>query len=235
MQALIGHTGFIGKHLLDKIKFDHLYNSSTINDIKGQTFDVVYCAAPSGNRLTAVKNPEQDLHSANILISALSQVCANRFILISTVDTVHAPDTAYGKNRFLVEEFVARHFEHCHILRLCVLISSDIRKNVLHDIKHGQYLDSINEQAVNQWYPLNRLVNDIDIAVTNNIAQCNLVSEPVSNKELFADFDFQKSQHVKPYNLHCSQAELFGGSDGYIVSKEQVKILSQEYLNDCNS
>jgi hypothetical protein len=71
MLALIGKTGLVGGVLKSSITFDLEYNSSNINDIQGQHFDTLYCAAPSGDRLLASKYPEQDTYNVYSLIENL--------------------------------------------------------------------------------------------------------------------------------------------------------------------
>ena len=104
--ALIGHTGYIGSKLLDFINFDRCYNSATIKSLMYSEVDTLYCAAPSGNRLKATQDPMQDTVSVETLISVLNQTKVSKFVLISTVDTLYAPQSVYGKNRLMLEQFV---------------------------------------------------------------------------------------------------------------------------------
>lgn len=73
MRALIGHTGFIGKILSEQIDFNKFYNSSNIESIIDNTFDEVYCAAPTGSRIYANNNAELDLANTKKLINILKK------------------------------------------------------------------------------------------------------------------------------------------------------------------
>ena len=44
MDALIGHTGFVGSNLTNKHTFPALFNSTNIEEMRGGTFDSVVCA-----------------------------------------------------------------------------------------------------------------------------------------------------------------------------------------------
>lgn len=44
MNALIGHTGFVGSNLREQHEFDVFFNSRNIEEIKGGEFDLLVCA-----------------------------------------------------------------------------------------------------------------------------------------------------------------------------------------------
>lgn len=230
MNALIGHTGLIGTVLGASIEFDQTYNSATIDLIQNAEFDIVYCAAPSGNRMLANQQPDRDTSNVKYLADCLRTVTANRFVLISTVDAVHAPESVYGSNRLSLEHFAQTQFECCHVIRLCTLIHPQITKNLLFDIRHQQYLDRVNGAMVRQYYPLSRLCRDINTVIAHNIREINLVSEPVSDRELMQRFSPRTvliNKPTVPYNLHSQ--EPFGR---YVLTKSQVFEHVQEYMND---
>jgi len=208
MIGLIGNTGLIGGVLKSTILFDLEYNTSNISDIQGKHFDVLYCAAPSSNRLLANKYPEQDQSNIRLLIDYLKTITVDRFVLISSVDVLHAPETVYGHNRGQLEKFVKTQFNNHHVIRLCTLIHSDIRKNILYDLKHSLYLDKINANTVRQYYPLDKLVEDINTIINNNIQDINLVSEPIKD-QIIIDRFFPNisvnSASCEPYNLSCEK------------------------------
>ena len=72
--GLIGATGLIGKHLSNHINPDASYTSKNIETLSNDKFKVLYCAAPSGNRLTANINPENDSNAITKLIAQLLKV-----------------------------------------------------------------------------------------------------------------------------------------------------------------
>jgi hypothetical protein len=229
MLALIGKSGLIGGVLKSSQTFDAEFNSSDIVNIQGQHFDTVYCAAPSGNRLLATRYPEQDTHSVHSLIENLKTITANRFVLISSVDVVHAPESVYGHSRRQLEKFVKTKFTNHHVIRLCTLIHHNIKKNILYDLKHRLYLDKINGDEVRQYYPLSRLTEDINVIIDNNIQEINLVSEPIQNRMIVDRFfPDQPVNHIPcdPYNLSCGKPP-FGH---YVLTKNECFDHIEQYI-----
>ena len=198
--GLIGSTGLIGSHLQTFIKFDRLFNSTNIDTIVKDKFSRIYCAAPSGNRVQALSNPADDTASVDLLISKLEQAKIDKLILISTGDTQIVPDSVYGRNRLRLEECVKQFNDH-HIIRLSSLISNNITKNVLYDIKHQCYLDKINPNARLQWYPLCDLEKDLDRIISNNIRETNLCSEPILIQEIIDQLAPQIKKMLVNYTL----------------------------------
>lgn len=230
MNALIGHTGLIGTVLGASVDIESTYNSVNIDQIQNLHFDTVYCAAPSGNRFLVNQQPTQDVNNIQHLVSNLRTITADRFVLISTVDAVHAPESVYGGNRLALEQFVQTQFEQCHIIRLCTLIHSTISKNLLFDIKHRQHLDCVNAAVTRQYYPLTRLCADISTVIEHGISTINLVSEPVSDREIIQQFCpdvAMANTPIRPYDLHSVKP--FGQ---YVITHQQVLEYIAEYLND---
>lgn len=195
--ALIGSNGTIGSSILTNMSFTHVYNSDNISEIKLHKFDLVVVAAPSGNRLTVNKDPGADLHNIETIMDAILHTQIDRLVLISTVDTISYPDTAYGSHRLQLENFVATHCTQYHILRPSTLVGCNIKKNVLFDLKNNLFVDKIDPAAVVQWCPLDTMHNEIDYVITNNITELNLVSEPIANQDIINKFFPGVTTHSK--------------------------------------
>jgi hypothetical protein len=194
--GLIGSCGLFGKEILKFYNPTHVYNSDNIDQLAQQKFETVICAAPSANRRDAEANPVQDLASVDSIISALSSQRIQRLILIGTIDTIVHPDTAYGQNRLRLENFVKQEFKHYYVLRFGNIVGAGIKKNVLFDLKHDQFLDSINLDSVTQWYPLKRLQTDIEHALLHSSYEQTLVSEPIQIKEIVERFFPEKLPYL---------------------------------------
>lgn len=179
MKAIIGYTGTIGKHLCEQIVFDDFYNSKNINEIHNKTYQLLIIAAPSGNRLRINRQEEKD--KVDELMEHLKHCSADKIVLISSVDAVLNPDSIYGKNRKILEDFVNNNF-NATILRLATLIGTGIKKNIAYDLKHQQY-NFINTQSTLQWSLLRTLGTHID-----KTGIVNLVSEPILNKDIVDTF-----------------------------------------------
>jgi hypothetical protein len=110
------------------------------------------------------------------------------------------------------------------------LIHTDIKKNVLYDLKHSLYLDKINGQAIRQYYPLEKLADDINIIVDHDIQDINLVSEPIED-QLIVDHFFphvgtQRNPCGNPYNLSCDKLPF----EYYILTKNQIFNYIEKYI-----
>jgi nucleoside-diphosphate-sugar epimerase len=192
VNALIGHTGFIGRNLTRQRPWSECYNRGNIDAIRGRHFDQVVCAGLPSDRWLANGNPGGDRTNMLSLATALGEVSADRFVLISTIDVYpvqlgvdettpfEAPRSqAYGEHRLEFERIVAGQFPRCHIVRLPAAFGPEARRNVLVDLIRRRDLDAIDPRATYQWYPVSRLADDIDRVVERDVSLVNLCSEPL--------------------------------------------------------
>jgi hypothetical protein len=82
MDALIGHTGFVGGTLAHQHAFGARFNSATIDSAAGQTFDTVVCAAAPGSMFEANRFPDRDAARMQALMDKVGAIRARRFVLI---------------------------------------------------------------------------------------------------------------------------------------------------------
>ena len=149
MDAIIGHTGFVGGQLAKQHVFEARFNTSNIDDALGCQFSTVVCAAAPGSMFEANRFPELDAERIGRLINHLSTIKAQHFVLISTIAVLEGPadqvdeltdrfesDKAYGKNRRRLEIFCSNHFKSCQVLRLPALFGHGLRKNFIFDLHH---------------------------------------------------------------------------------------------------
>ena len=122
--ALIGHTGFVGGNLRAQHKFEAQYNSKNIQDIAGRQFEVLVFAGARAEKWWANANAEADREGIEKAIEFVTQVKADRLVLISTIDVLPPAmqvdegfncatieTHAYGANRFYLEQALADAFE----------------------------------------------------------------------------------------------------------------------------
>ena len=88
MDALIGHTGFVGGNLLRQHDFGACYNTSNIETISGRRFDTLVFSGAQAKKWWANQNPDADRHGIQRALNAMHGVSARRVVLISTVDVV---------------------------------------------------------------------------------------------------------------------------------------------------
>ena len=78
-----------------------------------------------------------------------------------------------------------------------------------------------------QFYPLQRLWDDIQLALKNNITLWHPATEPVSAAELYQYLCAKTFENELPgtpanYDYRTIHDRLFGGSNGYIAGKEEI-------------
>lgn len=88
-------------------------------------------------------------------------------------------------------------------------------------------LNFTDSRSVYQFYNLNRLWDDIQIALRENILLWHPATEPVSAGEIYQYLNgkpFTNELSGKPadYDYRTIFSEIFGGKDGYISEKEEV-------------
>lgn len=236
--ALIGHTGFVGSNLASQIKFDALYNSANIAEIEGRRFNLIVCAAPSGEKWRANDDSDADLLSASRLIASLMRASASRVVLISTVDVYGdalgvtefdpaIPRNAYGRNRLRIENVIAQGFVNYTILRLPSLFGPGLKKNVLFDLMHQRLTAMIVPNAVYQWYPVGRISRHL----ARQERVINLTSPPLTAEHIRNRF----FPNVK-IGLHADRQPHYDvrsiyPKDGYDLTVESVLTEMEAFLN----
>lgn len=234
--ALIGHTGFVGSNLLRQRPFESTFNSANIDEIAGRSFDLIVCSGAPAEKWKANADPERDLDNIERLIRALEQVNTQKLVLISTVDVFAAPvevdeDTpaptaglsSYGRHRRRLEQVVAGRFD-VTIVRLAGLYGRGLKKNAIHDLLYDHEVYKIDSRAVFQFYDIDRLWADIEIAMRNELALVHLPTEPVTVAEVARTaFGLEFRNEVSPaparYDILTRFGRLFGGGDKYVETK----------------
>lgn len=107
---------------------------------------------------------------------------------------------------------------------------SDSDKNALKKkfIKLGfTALDFTDSRSTYQFYPLNRLWEDIQTALNEDIRTLHLATEPVSAGEVYKyitgkEFKNELKGVPAKYDYKSLYADKFGGKNGYIYSKQEI-------------
>lgn len=222
MQALIGSNGTIGQSLMSNWHFDAVFNSDNLKTIAEQSWDLVVCAAPSGNRLVINRAQTQDFEDCVAIATALAQCKIKQLVLISSVDADKAANTLYGHNRAWLEAELSK-THPTYVLRLSTLIGKNIKKNVLFDLRHGLFLDSLDREAELQWCILDDLPQQIQVSLSMGPGIRNIVSEPIKNKQIINHFfpaiTSGKTNSTVRYNY-----------EPYVYSQQQILQAMSDYL-----
>lgn len=244
--ALVGHTGFVGSTLLRQRTFDCLYRSTNVGDMDGRHFDLVVCAGVSAKKWLANRDPDGDRRGIEGLVSHLSTIEAERFVLVSTVDVFKAPILVdestqvekvglhpYGLHRRELEEFVQDRFKNVLIVRLPGLVGAGLVKNVVFDLLNDNNLDQVDSRGVHQYYPMKHLWKDISLCLDRGLSLVHLTAAPVSVREAAKvgfGLDFRNELAGRPaaYDFRSMHAR-FWGQEHYQYTKEQSLAAIREY------
>jgi len=245
--ALIGHTGFVGQTLLRQQEFGALYRSTDIAGIEGRHFDLVVCAGAPAQKWIANRDPLADRANIDRLMSHLSRVSCDRFVLISTVDVFGLPVDvdessspteaglhAYGANRLRLEHFIRDRFATHVVVRLPGLVGPGLRKNVIFDLLNGNGLAKLDPRAKFQFYPMVNLWPDLELSMKLGLALVHLTAEPVSVDEIArVGFGVQLAFPVggapAMYDFQSRHAGLFGGPGRYQYSRRETLLSVRHY------
>lgn len=239
-KCLIGYSGFVGSTLLDLVDFQYKFNSKNIQDAKNFEYDIVYCAAPSAVKWKANKYPEEDLQHVYSLINNIKNIKTHNFILFSTVDVydntqevdedysiITEKSSTYGKNRKIIEDFVESEFENSMIIRLPALFGKNLKKNYIFDLMNNNNLELVNLNSSFQWYFIQKIQEDVQILMKNNIKKINISPQPIKT-EIIVDLFFRDKKHSCVYgdkigyNVKTKYDYLFEVKGGYSRTEEQV-------------
>lgn len=247
MDALFGHSGFVGTTLSRQRRFDVGYRANDIAQSRGRDFDLAVCASAPAQKWLANREPEADARAIDGLIAHLKAVRARRFVLVSTVDVFaeaigvseSSPVTmeglhAYGRNRRRLELAVQEFFPEHLIVRLPGLVGPGLRKNVIFDFLNDNNLGAIDSRGVFQFYPTVSLWSDIARALQAGLALVHLTAEPVSVAEVAREGfgrEFEQPVGAAParYDLRSEHAALFGGNAHYQYSRRESLLAIRAY------
>lgn len=238
--ALVGHTGFVGGNLAAQHPFNAVFNSKSIDSIRGKRFRRLVVSAMPAEMWVANRDPVADRANLDRLWADLEQCRADECVVISTVAVYAVPvcvdegtfiepnfSTPYGENRWELEQRARRHFPRSLSVRLPALYGPGLKKNAVYDLLHDNRLEHVHAGATYQYYNLARLGRDIETALAAGLRLVNLATAPVTVRDVArAAFgrDFTNDPGTRPacYDVRTRHAALFGGSGDYLETREQV-------------
>jgi hypothetical protein len=226
MNAIIGHTGFIG-NILKKNILGEYYNRSNIESMINKSYNIIYCAGVPSVKWVANKYPTEDMENIERLLKSLYYVKCNKFVLISTISIYD--NESYGINRKNFEDNLIKKFgDKLLIVRLPAVYWEGLKKNLLFDMLNNTLVKEINACDEYQWYNVNNIKLDIENALSKKEQIVELYPEPISNAVLmslfdkkfnfFDDCDFAYIQNIKPKN-------------GYFKKSDEVIKELKEFIN----
>jgi hypothetical protein len=128
----------------------------------------------------------------------------------------------------MLEEFCREKFPGCLVIRLSGLFGPGLKKNVIYDLLLNNNVDKIHPDGTFQYYNMEHIWKDIQTALSSHLTLVNFTSEPVRTADIAKEcFDIEMTdapEGVKPasYDMRTQHAELFGGHDGYLSTRQQI-------------
>lgn len=98
-------------------------------------------------------------------------------------------------------------------------------------------LNFTDSRSIYQYYPLDRLWDDIQIALKHNIQLWHAATEPISAGELYTylcgdAFVNELAGVPANYNYKSIHAKVFGGQEGYICGKHEIMLKIKEFVTN---
>jgi hypothetical protein len=249
MKILFGGTGLVGSALQQQTQFDFTYSSNNFRQISSDSLSIdhlVLCCLPA-TKWKINQDPLKDLENIFAIIDELSNVYAERITLISTIDiyghqcsfmdeTTIPPlgSPSYGSNRLLFEELAQLRlwYGSLQIIRLPALFHPLIKKNILFDLIHDHQVEKINLNSCYQWYPLQRLWQDLEQCPHNG--PTNLFPAPIETEAIlqafFPEAQCQHGERVE-YNHFTMRTE----SGYWPPSQSDNFALIGDFINETRS
>lgn len=231
--CIVGWTGFVGQTLASKIADADLYNSATIEDLSGRSYETIYFCGMPAEKWKINQNPAADYENTQKLIRVLRTVTAARFILISTVDIFNCSVSQYedgegfathpyGGHRRLMEDFVRENFPTYNILRLPGLFGKGLKKNIIYDLIHDNQISAICPDSAFQWYNMDNINDDISSCIAEGITEINLVSPPILVRQIVETFFPEKILGLRGVNAVSYILKTRHRTSGYWSSTQSI-------------
>jgi nucleoside-diphosphate-sugar epimerase len=243
--ALIGYTGFVGSNILGGRQFDDLYNSSNLDEIAGKKYDLVVSAANRADSFRINEHPDEDLAEIEAIAATISRASIAKLVLISTVCVYEASDrsdedtpistenlTPYGRNRFALEQLMRDRYDTT-IIRLPQLFGPGLKKGVIYDLANNYRVEHIRPAGLFQYYDLQRLWDDIEVALEHNVPVLNVATPPLTSERVAREcfgIDISGQVPIAPEsafsqmytrNMTTKYAELFGREGDYLITEHE--------------
>ncbi len=202
MNALVGYTGFVGSNLAKNGTFSALYNSKNIGEAFNLCPDVLFYSGLPAEKFLADKFPEKDRAKTDEAAQNILRINPKRVVLISTVDVYEVTDgktesmidgnesrLPYGANRLELERFVAKNFEHHHIVRLPGLFGVNLKKNFIYDFI--SFIPAmLNEQKITEIGNIRQDVYSMYTLQENGFYKLSPDADRERARELFCEVGF---------------------------------------------
>jgi hypothetical protein len=189
--------------------------------------DILIIAAPCGNRIKVEADPDKDMLDCYALVNTISECKYNYLIYVSSRDVMY--QTIYGRNRKVLEDLILK-FDNSVALRIGKALASGLSRNILSDIKNKTWLDKINLSATDQWYPINRLLEDADSLFRSKHNVDAFLSRPIFNKEIVEKYKPDLIDRLAKNTNQIQNRDTKHSSGKYVVPEQDVWKIFDTYF-----
>jgi hypothetical protein len=241
MQLSILGNGFIGQTLHRLACDSMIFDRTGAHNLVNHDHEVLVVTAPTGNRLAVAQNPDKDLENCKNIIEQIAKCRFKQLVLIGTVDAYAkrksqnaepdtvCPQSPYGQNRWFLENALSQ-ISACSIVRLPSLIHPSIQKNILYDLKTKNWLDKINVNSSIQWYPLQRLNEDILLVASQRLKFQNLCSPPIHNRQIVFQYFPHLLAELEKNTIQDLHYDVKNSYQTYSIDLDQIWSSFDEYF-----
>ena len=228
--ALVGHTGFVGKNIFSMLEKKNFkiskYNSKNSSSIYKKKYHSLIFAGLPATKWKINLNPKKDIKNIKKILQLLKTIKVDQFILISTID-IYNHKEPYGFNRLNFEKKISKIFNNLIIIRLPALFGPGLKKNIVFDLIHNNYLHAAHSRSILQFYNMKDLWRDIEITLNNQIKLINFNSEPIMIKDIAMNcfnMKFDNIPNSEPVfqNIKTLFAPLFGSKNNYMYQSNEI-------------
>lgn len=137
-----------------------------------------------------------------------------------------------------------RNFYKCHDngFYRCIELNRNEKKKLQEKFKKLGFtaLNFTDSRSIYQFYPLERLWDDIQKALKYDIRLFHPATEPVSAAELYKyltgnEFKNEMGKVYAFYDYRTIYSEMFGGKNGYILTRDQVLEAIAYFVRGCGN
>jgi hypothetical protein len=224
--SVIGN-GLVGKAIEDS--FHNVTVYSRHDTPQQHHHDILVVAAPGGSRVTVEANPDKDMLDCYQLVQKVTDCSYNYLIHISSRDVMY--DTVYGTNRKVLETMILR-LENSVAMRIGKALAPGLTRNILSDIKNKTWLDKINLDNTDQWYPIVRLLEDANSLFVSNCNADFFLSKPILNRDIVKKYKPKLLATLEKNSRPVASRDTKHSTGVYVVPEQDVWQIFDTYFLD---
>ncbi len=259
MKIIIGHTGFVGRNVCKREKFDLYFNSKNISQYRKILNNIneekeLFLSCLPAEKWKINKYPHEDFDNLMEIYNIIKDFKYEKVTLISTIDvyennTIHDNENSkiitnisptYSSNRFLFEMLITSNlnFGGLKIFRIPSVFGDLLKKNIIFDLLNDNNLSSVNINTEFQWYYIDNLISDINTLSKKypNERVFNIFTPPIKTEDIVNNYFKDKKNKLyygefKGYDYKTKYSDTGYFYSEIMVLNDLKKYITSETLN----